>query len=90
MPMNTSDQSEETKNPKGPSRQVIEELCLLGAVGSGGCTVDELTRRLGLSPLLSEAVEKSAMTLVRQGYLSLTEAQIWQTEAGQAHFGKFA
>lgn len=90
MTMNASAQAEETKSPKGPSRQLIEELCLLGAVGSAGCTVDELTRRLGLSPLLSKAVEKSAMTLVGQGYLSVAEAQISQTEAGRAHFGKFA
>jgi hypothetical protein len=88
--MNKSVESEGAKKgSKGPSRQVIEELCLIGAVGSGGCTVHELTDRLGLSPLLAEVVEKSARTLELQGYLSFKDGHIYPTEPGRVHYGKF-
>lgn len=68
-----------------PSREEIETLCLLYAVGEGRRSLTDLTSRLGLSPALVGAVTESIQPLVTAELLELDEQGVTRTDAGARH-----
>jgi predicted transcriptional regulator len=67
---------------RAPSREEIECLCILHAVGVAGCPTGELASRLGLSPSLSSSVAEGAEPLIRRGWLDRADDRFSLTEAG--------
>ena len=65
------------------TREEIEKLCILHAVGVGGCTLCDLPERLGLSPTLTHAVAESLGPLLTLGWLVNDGGAVTRTEAGQ-------
>lgn len=51
------------------SREEIENLCILHAVGEIGCPSEALAGRLGLSEGLKAAVASAVQTIVARGWL---------------------
>jgi hypothetical protein len=68
---------------KGPSREEIETLCILHAVGQRGCRNDDLAPRLGLSSSLARAIVAGVEPLVIQGWLFREETRLVLTDAGR-------
>lgn len=67
-----------------PSREEIENLCLLCAVEPNGCTTADLGARLGLSPELAPAVEEAIGPLLAAGMLDDRDGMVVPTQAGRA------
>lgn len=65
------------------TRGEIERLCLLGAIPDSGCTPEELTPRLGLSPLLHGAVAAALAPLVDSGLVEKSEASVVRSQSGE-------
>ncbi len=82
MPPTPSSQTSRDET-SAPSREEIEIICLLQAVGTNPCTVSELTERLGLSRLLGSALVEAMQTLVSKDWLSLRDDQLALTDAGR-------
>ena len=68
------------------SREEIESLCLLAALGNESCTAVALTERLGLSPALADAVDQSIATLVTCGRVQRNDSGLEVTAAGIAWY----
>ncbi len=64
------------------TREEIETLCLLHAVGPHGCPVGELAARLGLSSTVASAVAESIVPLVGAGRLAMDDGSIRRTREG--------
>ncbi len=64
------------------TREEIETLCLLHAVGPHGCPVGELAARLGLSATLAPAVTESIAPLIGTGRLAMTDNIVTRTATG--------
>ena len=62
----------------------IESLCLLGAIPKSGCTLSELSARLGLSPLLAESVAEAIAPLINAGWIHESDDRMYVTAAGHA------
>ena len=73
--------SSEEDHP-GPSREQIETLCVLHAVGLGGCRTEDLAERLGLSPTLAAVVAGGMDALVMRGWLEEGKGRFAVTESG--------
>ena len=73
----------QSRNSPGPSREEIETLCMLHAVGLDGCSVAELPARLGLSPTLAAQFALAIAPLVGRGWLARDGDRISQTETGR-------
>ncbi len=81
--MPTIEQTEhDNEEQKGPSREEIETLCILYAVGTNGCNERELVTRLGLSHTLTSAVIESIQPLLVANRVVLDEGRIACTDAG--------
>lgn len=79
--------------PERPSREEIEQLCLLHVIGER-CPKDELASRLGLSPALSATILNSVTSLIMKAWvwdggeaLELTESGAAWLEARLASYG---
>lgn len=70
--------------PSRPSREDIECLCILHAVGKGGCFVADLAGLLGLSPGLSPAISEGIKPLIAAGWLQLHDDRLTRTDQGAA------
>ena len=70
--------------PSALSRGEIEELCLLSVIPDEGCTVNELTSRLGLSLLLAEAVKEATVKLANAGWVQELDGRVTITAEGKA------
>jgi hypothetical protein len=81
MPPKLMTTGEKGKN-RGPSREEIETLCVLHAVGPHGCPEGGLAARLGLSPALASAVAEGIAPLIRAGWVDLQDDQLSLTESG--------
>ena len=79
-----SHSKESSKRPR-PSREDIETLCLLLAVGPTACTASQLAARLGLSTGLGSAVAGAAEALERSAWLTINDGQITRTADGERH-----
>jgi len=64
------------------SREEIETLCVLSAIGEEGCPIGDLATRLGLSRTLAGAVADGMRALVDQGLLACEDDQFFLTEEG--------
>jgi hypothetical protein len=71
------------RHSPGLSRDEIETLCILHAVGPDGCSVAELPVRLGISPTLAAHVVLAAAPLVDRGWLAREGDRMAPTEAGR-------
>ena len=80
---NVSDMSEPERGAR-LSRQEIEVLCILHAVGSG-CALDELVVRLGFPGQLAEVVAEAIEPLIAAGELTADGGMVGVTAAGRAH-----
>lgn len=69
------------------TREEIENLCILHAVGDQGCPLADLPERLGLSPTLVAAVAESLTGLIGLGWLVRNE-KVMLTEEGRAWLGR--
>ncbi len=65
-----------------PSREEIETLCILHAIGLHGCQADDLATLLGLSPGLASAVAESVQPLISLGWVDLNDNHFSLTDAG--------
>jgi predicted transcriptional regulator len=72
----------EDDKKSGPSREEIESLCILHAIGVAGCRVNDLARMLGISAGLAFAVAASVEPLIRAGWVERCEDQLSLTVAG--------
>lgn len=77
---------DEDAEGKGPSRELIEKLVLLEAIGTRGCSLEELTVLLGLSMGLVSAVAESTTPLVSDGFVFREGVRVTVTPAGEAWF----
>lgn len=66
-----------------PSREEIETLCILHAIGPHGCHVDDLAALLGLSPGLASVVAAGIQPLIFAGWVELHDTQFSLTDAGR-------
>lgn len=74
---------------RGPSREEIENLCMLHAVGPRGCRMGDLPARLGLSATLVSAVAECVEILIRLGWLEQhDDDHLLLTDAGHAWLGE--
>jgi len=69
---------------RAPSREEIESLCILDAVGDDGCEAGELAARLGLSPTIAYAVAEGAAPLIGAGLLERRGDRFTLTDSGYA------
>lgn len=70
------------------TREEIEELCILHAIGARGCALGELPERLGLSPTLVGVVTESLAGLLGAGRLARERDVVFPTAAGRAWLAK--
>jgi hypothetical protein len=75
-------QTNNSNDTSGISREEIESLCILHAVGTAGCDAQDLATRLGLSHTLAAAVAESTLPLIAEGLLDDTGGCIARTAAG--------
>lgn len=75
----TSDDDE----PRGPTREEIETLCLLHVIHQHGCRASDLAALLGLSPGLAATVAQCAEPLVKAGWVDAKEDRLSLTSAGE-------
>jgi hypothetical protein len=66
-----------------PSREEIEYLCLVHAVGPDGCATPKLAQRLGLSPELSQCIDEAVVVLLQDGRLESSCDSLTVTAAGR-------
>lgn len=66
------------------TRRDIERLCILAAIPSSGCTVGELTGRLGLSDSLTPAVEEAVAALAGRDLVQVREGFVVRTASGSS------
>ncbi len=66
-----------------PSREEVETLCVLHAVGPSGCPVGDLAARLGLSATLAPTIAEGMQTVVRRGLLDRLDERFTWTEHGR-------
>lgn len=81
MPPNSRIDSGGGEN-RGPSREEIEILCILHAIGQHGCRADNLATLLGLSPGLASAVADGIGPLISAGWVDLHDDHLSLTDAG--------
>jgi Mn-dependent DtxR family transcriptional regulator len=67
---------------RAPSRQEIEELCILYVIKARSCSAAELAARLGLSPTLGPTVAEALEPLKRKGWLERDEDLFSLTDSG--------
>ncbi len=67
---------------RAPSREEVETLCILHAVGPHGCPRADLATRLGLSSALAVAVAEGVEPLVARGWLALHDDRFSLTGPG--------
>lgn len=65
------------------TREEIENLCILHAIGDQGCPLGDLPARLGLSPTLVSAVTESLTGLLGTGWIRREDDTLTQTEKGR-------
>jgi len=65
------------------SRQEIETACVLYALGSEGCTGEELASRLGLGPSLTTVVVGVVESFVAEGWITRADDRFVITIAGR-------
>jgi DNA-binding MarR family transcriptional regulator len=73
----------EDNKKRGPSREEIESLCILHAVGPHGCLVRDLATLLGLSAGIASAVAAGVEPLIRAGWVDRRDDQFSLTEPGR-------
>jgi hypothetical protein len=78
----TANDHDSEDNKSRPSREEIETLCILHAVGGVGCDAGDLSVRLGLSTTLASAVAESIQPLVAEGLLQNEDGWIERTDGG--------
>lgn len=66
------------------SRGAIENICMIHAIPTDGCSVNELPALLGLSPLLAEAVAEAIAPMVDAGWVQIQEGHLAIMAAGRA------
>jgi DNA-binding IclR family transcriptional regulator len=69
---------------RGPSREEIESLCLLHAMGERGCLTTDLAKGLGLSPALASRLVHAVTPLVQAGWVEVQDDRFSVTDAGAA------
>lgn len=79
----THQQSAHDETP-APSREEVETLCILHAIGPGNCPKGDIATRLGLSSALTTVVAEGIEPLIARGWLELRDDRFWLTEAGHA------
>lgn len=67
----------------GPSRQEIETLCILHAIGSSGCPVADLAPRLGFPTTLGGVVSESVNLLIFEGRVERRDERFALTDTGR-------
>jgi hypothetical protein len=67
-----------------PSREEIETLCILHAIGPHGCHTYDLATQLGLSPGLAQVVADGIQPLISLGWVDLNDNHFSLTESGHA------
>ncbi len=65
-----------------PSREEIESLCVLHAVGSGGCSTADLAAGLGFSRELGRTLDRAVQQLVASGCLEVRSEGIFVSSGG--------
>lgn len=70
------------------SRGDIETLCVLHAVGAGGCPAGDLAERLGLSASIAPEIAAGMDSLVNSGLLNLEDGHFSLTDAGRVRLEK--
>lgn len=65
------------------SREQVETLCLLHAVGDG-CTLDELAKRLGLARSLAPVLRRAVERLEQQRLVTAGDRAVEVTAQGRA------
>ncbi len=66
------------------TREEIENLCIVHAIGDQGCPLGDLPARLGLSPSLAAAVTESLTGLIGMGWIRRADETLTRTEEGRA------
>lgn len=66
-----------------PSREEIETLCILHAIGSHGCDMNDLAELLGLSRGLAAAVVEGTGQLISAGWVELNDSRFSLTDEGR-------
>lgn len=65
------------------SRQEIETVCIVYALGTDGCTAEELTSRLGLGPSLTAVVVGVLESFVAEGWIARGDDRFFPSIAGR-------
>lgn len=65
-----------------PSRQEIEALCILHAIGDDGCEAHALAGRLGFPNTLANTISLGASSLVEQGLVCVEAARFSRSDKG--------
>ncbi len=71
------------RTPGKLSREEVETLCILAAVGPTGCPGGQVATRLGLSPTLAAAVDRGLEPLVSTGLLVRSDQRVDLSDAGR-------
>lgn len=74
----------EKRNGRSLSRSEIESLCLVHAIGSSGCSENELPERLGLAPSLAPVLAQCVGELIQAGWIGTVDGRFTVTDAGRA------
>lgn len=82
-PLNRSTQTTDTPDESRLSRGEIETACILLAIGTDACTVEDLPGRLGLSPMLADALTLAISGLVGGGLATNDGGHITLTSCGR-------
>jgi predicted ArsR family transcriptional regulator len=78
------DNSKDTNEPRRPSREEIETLCILHAVAANNAaTFSDLADALGLSRDLAAAVERALEPLVARDLLAVHDGLVRSTPTGE-------
>ncbi len=81
-------EAEEANQRRGPSREEIETLCILHAVGRRGCHTSDLPARFGLSPALADVLAEATAPLCAAGWLSVEDDRVATTDAGDRYLAE--
>ncbi|MEO7328127.1 MAG: hypothetical protein ABI193_06090 [Minicystis sp.] len=68
-----------------PTREEIETLCVLHAVGHRACSLVQLASCLGLAPSLAPAIKVAIEALTGAGWLILAGEMVSRTDEGGAY-----
>lgn len=77
--MSADESHEDTKRL---SREDIETLCVLEALGEGRCESGVLAMRLGFDTQHADVVRAAAVAISKKGYVTLDEASVTRTPEG--------